>query len=263
MATLSKAPLIEVIFEVRWGKITPQDNGRTLHISFTDTEKADLLKNLETESSKYGFPFVEIANNLSLETLPPYVPIKRFRPVEGMWPCYQAGVGIFTVNQLNDGYVWENYAATVKNGLNLLDTAHPEGISALAPVALALKYVDGYLLDAGQSPTDYIRQNLQVNLDLPGTLLNTGKLGDEVLNPSFGFQLRTQEPVGVADVSVKTGSINGSPGLISTTTVTSNKDALPDNYCIETITDWTEAAHKLHQIIFKELPTAAKMKEFE
>ena len=100
MSVLENAPLIEAIFELRWGELSPGN------FSYTDEESSMLPLHISIAASKHGFDFIETQSNPPF----PFFVTHRFRKSENSWPCIQLGTGIFTVNQVNDNYNWEEFS---------------------------------------------------------------------------------------------------------------------------------------------------------
>ncbi len=119
MATLSEAPLIESIIEIRWGEHKIEPN-KPVEFKFSAEDTDFFPGQFHSIANSYGFVFVERIN----KDVPPFIPHVvryRFRRTEGTWPCYQIGLGIFTVNQVNEGYNWGTFKKDILTGLEMLE----------------------------------------------------------------------------------------------------------------------------------------------
>ena len=103
MPQLSQAPLIEAIFEIRWGSPQPAKGGM-VNWNFDDEDTSFFVGQFHGVAKARGYSTVERPNPTGLSI--PHVVTHRFRPKPNVWPCYQIGLGIATVNQINDGYEW-------------------------------------------------------------------------------------------------------------------------------------------------------------
>ena len=99
MSQLPNAPLIEVVFELRWKVSTDQD--------FTKYQflHGDLYSQLKEE-----YPFQELLTPIEF---PPQVmlnnPVHRFRKAESGYPLFQVGPGVLTLNTVDLVYFWDEF----------------------------------------------------------------------------------------------------------------------------------------------------------
>jgi uncharacterized protein (TIGR04255 family) len=140
VSQLPNAPLVEVVFELRWRL----HGGETLPVPFrTDPGVLPLLHAFSSKAEKLGFP-------IRVEMAPPEQVVghsvtTRFRKsAEFPFPLLQIGSGIFAAN---DGlmYEWKRYKAHVLAGVAALLDSYPKLTGfPFNPNYLELRYSDAF-----------------------------------------------------------------------------------------------------------------------
>lgn len=167
---LRNAPLKEVIFELHW------------ELEYIAEENIQIDKGFEEAAMNFksvcqqGFKVVEILKPASI----PHTAFNnrvthRFFKEKGRHPLFQFGPGVFTVNDNNKNYNWDDFNQMVLNGLNCLKTSYS---NPLVLSRVELRYVDAVSVDIlGQSDKfDFLRTHLHVNAQ--GYEFVDGKLED-------------------------------------------------------------------------------------
>ena len=104
----------------------------------------------------------------------------RFRSKENTWPCYQVGLGIFTVNQVKDGYDWPPFKESIKTGLEIFNQADPEKMDKVKDsLSVVLRYQDGFYPKEGESIEKYLEKHFHVKAELPDEFLNNKNIVHE------------------------------------------------------------------------------------
>lgn len=260
MTRLEKAPLIEAIFELRWGR--SPDLNQPIQLSRQETEESNLFPGLfMAELKNLGFVVHENANPQVPDTITfPQLVRHRFRKAEGTWPCYQIGSGIFTTNQVNDGYNWKKFKADVLSGLGVLDKSHPQHLSGLSNVGIDLRYQDGFLFEEGESPLSFLTNKMEVGFKLPSNFLDNSLLdADSAPQCMLAFNLGLTTPKARAVCTLAPGLINGRPGFVLDTVVQSQGESAPPMTTAD-LGNWLDQAHAVHQHAFRTLinPTFAR-----
>jgi len=99
MSKLPNAPLLEVIYELKWNITNNQDLGKYQYLH------GDLYAKLrEFFTTREQLVAPEIPLDLLIQKA-----IHRFRRVANGYPLYQTGPGILTFNTDNDSYYWDQY----------------------------------------------------------------------------------------------------------------------------------------------------------
>jgi uncharacterized protein (TIGR04255 family) len=256
MTQLSKAPLVEAIFELRWD-LAGTDNGQLLVP--TPSEEAEFFVGQFHGVAKLeGFSEVERLNpNLQIQI--PHVISHRFRRSPNTWPCYQIGLGIFTVNQINEGYAWSSFKTNIAKGLELLNSGHPSTLASLPLVGVDLTYQDGMIFEPGESASDFLKKKLNFGYEPPKDLISEVSDGGVAQGYSIGFQIPIKKPAGLLIVELQEALINGILGFAMNTRIRSINLNVP-TATQDGIIAWLEEAHKIQKIAFDKLinPTFAK-----
>ncbi len=260
MASLSKAPLIEVIFEMRWGSVPASVKGGRQEINFEfPVEEADMLPGrFQTELRSLGFNTVERPNQMQQM---PHVVMHRFREAPNKWPCYQLGLGIFTANQINDGYKWETFEDTVIKGLTALKSVHETGLSGLQNVGIELRYQDGFVLADGESHASFLDKKLNIQFDVSKDFADSEKFGGGVEIQKLVFKSEVKQPLGIIIVTLDPGFINGKSGFIMNTIVRSS--ITEQEKILNRLKTWLNEAHEIQRHAFATLIDPTYAKEFE
>lgn len=240
MSKLPNAPLLEVIFEIKWDIATKSDiiDFQYLH--------GDLYSNLK---SKYSF-----RENLIPPEVPAEVvkgnPVYRFREKEGSYPLVQVGPGLITLNTLDSKYYWDNFRDEANHILTILSDIYPKHADlTLSP---ALTYVDFFRYDRNkETPLDFINSNLKLSLSDEFMNHKTSELRD--VNFTFNYTLENKS----VSLTLRNGTINSkTEGLVMQTKIIGAKE----KYNTQKLKDWLEEAHDLSSNTFKSI-TAGKLYE--
>ncbi|MDZ4758427.1 MAG: TIGR04255 family protein, partial [Bacteroidota bacterium] len=153
MSKLPNAPLVEVIFELRW-KVDKNDElvkCQYLH--------GDLFAKVK---ETYTYREALIASDMPLEFCR-NLPTHRFRVAKDEYPLIQIGPGVMTVNTIDSKYIWEDYETQIINTTkNLIDDVYkfrPE-----QNITLILQYFD--ILEFSFSEEDvysFLSDNLNIS----------------------------------------------------------------------------------------------------
>lgn len=258
MSQLSKAPLVEAIFELRWGAVEKTTGEQGHSLTFSPEETEYFAGQFLGVAKAGGYPTVERINS-GIPAQIPHLVSHRFRPAPNTWPCLQIGTGIFTVNQINDGYAWRSFKADIDKGLQLLDKGHPSGLDGLSLMSVELTYQDGMLFGINESASDFLKNKLNFGYEAPKDLLSEVSEDSMAQGHAISFQIPIKTPLGLLIVQLQEAKINGSPGFAMSTRIRSSETNVPAN-TIADINLWLENAHLMQKIAFDKLinPTFAK-----
>jgi uncharacterized protein (TIGR04255 family) len=259
MTTLPNPPIIEAIFELRWG--APKDNSQNLLI-FSENENQFFIGQFKSTVADNGFGVVERVNKFAPTLLPHSISF-RFRKEKSSWPCYQIGQGIFTANQAKENYDWKPFKKSIIDGLELLDKGHPDGISNLNPIGVELKYLDAYVHDNQKDPIEFLSESFNIDLK---ALINESFLEDQYFKKepkglNIAFNLETVNPKGIFIFNINQGIINGEPGFLAEIISRSTDKDMP-SLDKENISNWLEKSHDLQRHAFNTLVNKAFAKGF-
>lgn len=108
MSKLPNAPLLEVVFELRWSSNKAEDLNKAQYLH------GDLYSTLK---DRYPYRKSLTPPEVPLEVLL-NKPVHRFRSDQNAYPLFQVGPGLLTLNTVNDIYYWEDF---YRNAEELLD----------------------------------------------------------------------------------------------------------------------------------------------
>ncbi len=176
--TYSKAPLVELIAELRWGE--------ALNISAGDSLSAiqpDLPTSKDEEIyMQFGAAVSAIGYGRFERVLPPGFPrlhghvVCRYRPTNPseQAPLFQLGPGVFTANALPPYKSWASFSPVVRKGIDCLFKAYDVAqMPAPAFNAVLVRYIDAFGddLTAGRNVQAFLREVMGLNIVLPDVLL--------------------------------------------------------------------------------------------
>jgi len=247
MATLANAPLIEAIFELRWGTLGEEQTGGRL-ITFQRDEGELLPGALKAELAKVGFHQHELVN----PQLPPvpHLVRHRYRAAENKWPCYQLGLGVFTANQVNEGYQWEAFRKAILAGLECLGNVFPGALKEMPVLGFELRYQDGFFFQEDEGSLAFLENKLQIRLDIPKAFCDSSDVEGRARAHQLEFSLKTKNPKGILATHLLQAHINGRKGMVMNTVVRSADEDLPARD-MDSISTWLTAAHSLQSHAFE------------
>jgi len=236
MSKLPKAPLIEVVFELRW-MIEPQE-GQT--IQYLPGDLYPLVK------EKY--PFRE-----AIQGVPLFVgtPTSRFRTAQNDYPLIQIGPGVFTVNTTDAKYFWKEYERDIVEAIQNLNKIYT--FKDTHNVTLTLRYIDLLKFDFGKDDLlKFLEEKLHITVKQEFYKTNT-VAKNIVLSMNYGNEL------GALDITISQGkNMAGEDGIVIQTNIISNV-IKPE---AEKIRVWLDKAHELTSNLFKEMTKGHLQKQF-
>ncbi len=261
MSTLAKAPLNEVIFEIRWGLVKADQSKREYHLPFEETDF--FFGQFKMIVTSIGFSFIE-RTNIEIQPSLPHVVNFRFRKAQNTWPCYQIGLGVFTVNQINDGYEWDKFKQDILNGIEYLNKGYPGGIENLKSVGIELRYRDAFIFSENENSVAFLKSKMKLSFDLPDGLLNSEYLdNNKIAGTRVAFNLDIINPKGKLVLDLRQAKINGQPGFVLDTRTRSQGNDVPNLIDRDSFSQWLEGVHNIQRLAFKELIDPIYARTFE
>lgn len=261
MVTLKNAPLVEVIFELRWGNVT-RLSGAGVQFNFTEEDTTFFPGQFHSVALEAGFGHTE---KINVAELPiggmqlPHLVTHRYRKASGAWPCYQVGLGIFTVNQVKGGYKWAVFKDAVVDGVALLNKGHPKSLDGLPLIGAEIKYRDFFPFEESGT-LDFFNDKLQFGISLPKQFTQNEIIGEFIEASIVSYHLECLSPPAKLLVTINRAEMNKKQGYLMETVVRSADAQVPD---VKTIEDWLESAHGAQQHTFETLITPAYARTFE
>ncbi len=239
---LSNKPLVEAMFELRWGLDGAPGVGVDPHYQ--------LLIGLLAAAIKCDFPVVERLPIADVpENLAPYAPHYRFRAGQDRWPLIQLGPGLLTVND-TEGYVWDEFFPLCAKVLDALFSVYPNASDNLNIYECTLRYIDADALN-GDTAMAFLKK-LHISIDVPESLFSDGRISGNTLGMGLSLAYPSIEPKGLFQVNFSQGRKNDQEALIWETQVLSRgTDAPRDTGALKA---WIEAAHEsMHHWFFRQI----------
>lgn len=254
MTTLENPPLIEAIFVLQWGEVAPGQ------FSYTQDEQTLFIGRMSASASSKSYKITE--NIQQNQFMIPRLVTHRFRQQENSHPCFQVGLGIFTVNQVKDNYNWSSFKESIKTGLEIYSEAEPNKLNDIKDtLSLSLHYQDAFFPENNISTEEYLKEYFHVSAGLPELFFEKPEINRSKININIAINVETLNPKGTIVVNIANAIINDQSGLLMQTIVESKAN---DNFNGEMGTNeimkWLEQAHDLQKHSFEILVKSSAYK---
>jgi uncharacterized protein (TIGR04255 family) len=241
MSKLPNAPLLEVIFELRW-QIRQK----------SDLTKYQYLLGDLYSSLKDIYP---IRESLAPPEVPTDIlinnPVHRFRKEKNQYPLVQLGPGVLTLNTTDNNYFWEEFYELAKKLNQEFFSVFPVENEAFKSNLL---YIDFFKFDfKNQNVNEFINDSFNINIE-QGFIKKTG-------NPfhlDLGFYYETD--LGNLSVTLKKGK-NGDKedGIVMQTTLRGQESM----ETVENVLSWLNRSHDFSSDLFKEITKGKLYNSFQ
>jgi len=264
LARLPNAPLVEVIFELRW-KLYEDAIPPPLRI---DPGVLPLLRTFSAKMTELGFVIVQDVGRVE-QTAGQSV-LRRFqRTPDQAFPLMQIGSGIFATN---DGpmYEWDRYRNQVLQGVEVLLDSYPNLYGyPLEPNHLELRYLDVFdetLLQTG-ALTEFLSRGTTMMVEPPPFLTDQSRFeanmpGRLVFNATPQGRKETQFVVDFGSVA-REGRASFRLDNKVVTTDTGVPILESKKQFLVALADWLKFAHNLTSPFFESFVTKELMEQFE
>ncbi|WP_274004872.1 hypothetical protein [Vibrio parahaemolyticus] len=240
-------PLVEAIFELRWGERTPGN------FSFSKQDADVYYQKLAMQAGSHGFSCIESPNSDAPPI--PHLVKYRYRKEVNTWPCYQAGLGLFTVNQVLDGYDRNVFLSDIENGIQMWVESIGSNINEISDtLKVNLRYQNAFYTHRDVDALSRLQNILGVNITFPNNY--NSKLG-EFNSISMRVGISCDAPSkSNAYISINDALIEGHPGLLVETSVESRvsdilgEDPSDIRGCVEA---WINSAYAFQKNNYQQL----------
>lgn len=253
---LNNKPLIEAIFELRWGlPLSP----RGLKVD----PNSGILVGALYEKIKGSYPFYEKLPSADIPSeISQYIPQHRFRTIEGGWPLIQLGQGLITVNSTKE-YIWEEFKNRIRESIIALYSVYPEGNKNLVPVSLSLRYIDSLPFDYEKYDIlAYLKKYLKLDICLYNKIFEETKIKNAPKGIDIRLGFESTQPEGIMHLRLYRGITHDKDSLVWETVVISTSEIklpnIPDD-----IYEWLEKAHDLTDKWFFNLVEGELLEQFK
>lgn len=239
---LANKPLVEAIFELRWGL----DGVPGMAV---DPYYQMLIGQLYS-AIKGEYPYWERLPTAEVpEGFAPYAPHHRFRVASDQWPLVQIGPGILTIND-TEGYDWDTFSPRCAAVVNTLFSIYPNANDQLRIFEVTLRYIDADNL-LGKTALDFLKE-LKISVNLPPDLFIGGRIDGVNLGAGLSLAFPMLQPKGVFQITYNQGRKNELDALIWETQVLSRGADAPRQP--EEIKVWLKEAHDTtHDWFFRQI----------
>ena len=252
---LNNKPLIEAIFELRWGL---QDRAPGIKI---DPDYKILIGRIyDRVNEEYSY-----REQLPTATIPDemvgYVVQHRFRKDKDKWPLIQIGPGIITLNDA-EGYVWKDFEERISKVVDNLFEAYPNAEDNLKVNGLILRYIDAIGFNYEEEDLfDFLKKQMKMNVEMHEKLFDDTGVVKLPLGIDLSFSFQSSKPIGTVHLRFARGKRKDNDILIWETQVQSIQDDCPK--VKEEIVGWVSEAHKLTDDWFFKIIAGELLKRFE
>jgi len=241
---LSNAPLVEVIFEMKWAL-----NQETPGV-LVDPNYSLLIGRLYDRIGETSYPFHEkLPTSTMPEEIAGYVIQHRFRVDKEKWPLVQLGPGIITLNETED-YDWAEFESRLNKLMKAFFESYPDH-SNLKIIELSIRYIDAIPFDYRASPLDYLENEMGIVAKAPAGLFENTGTSENPYAFNILLSFPQQIPTGASFLRIAKGKKSSGDAIVFETGVKSSGDDVPQNP--DDIFSWISNSHKLTSNWFNKL----------
>jgi len=245
--TFKKAPLVELIAELRWGDATPIQPNAPLLMHGMGPDLDQFFISFGGEVYQHGF---QRAERLIPSGLPvfPFQPTFRYRKdaAADNSVVFQLGSGLFSANATPPYHSWKTISEIVGKGVESLLKVRPQGEKNKPFSVLSLRYINAFgpELTRGQNVADFIRDVLGFSIRIPDVI--TAKFDpNSPVKPQIQFTSKLDDGTFLSCL-VGEGTVNNETRAIMDMTVTNTQSISPDSAVV--MASFTNARNFIHRI---------------
>ena len=234
MSKLPNAPLVEVIFELRWGVQNKEelDKHQYLH--------GDLYAKIK---DRYGYRESLKPQDVPMEFYL-HSPNYRFRVAKDRYPLLQVGPGIFTINTNDTAYEWSEYKNWCIDAIKKLYEVF-ELVKSKSNITLILQYQDFLTFDfENNNIYDFLKESLHTEIKQSFYNVDTNPYS---LDLKFNYKINYGN-LEIHFQKVRKNDTEEDGILIKTLIANTSANAKEDS-----IFEWLDNAHKTSSQIFKNM----------
>ena len=188
MSKLSNAPLVEVIFEIRWNSTNKQEVDKfQLLIGAMYAALKDTYEKPENIITDANIPIQAFLNR----------PIYRARKKDGTPILYQLGPGILTINYVGPEYDWSSFYSEISIIVNQVKELY--SFSPSKDIQINLKYLDFFDFHfENENIFTFLKETFHLTID-----------AEFIKNPiGINFEIAQKENDAVFNIKINTGTLN-------------------------------------------------------
>lgn len=264
---LPKAPLIEVIFELRWAL----QGGSMPGVVQSDPGLIPLIEAFTTAAKKQKFSVFKDQTAHPLQAAGHSIVRRFYRGADLPFPILQIGPGIFASNA-GPTYKWDEFKKQTISGLDALLHSYPKvSFFPLSPIGLDLRYVDHFNKSIlGNAKLFHFLKHATSFQITPTKMLDDSTFfsGDADGRLLFRRHLKGRKDT-IFDLDIASASLNttGEDVVQMTSRITSTNGDVPSfstpKKLLSAVSAWLEDAHDITHPFFEAFILPSIMKKFE
>lgn len=252
--TLTNAPLVEIIAELRWepqlpGIVFPPTSSSRPQFS-QHSAHAD-VSDIEAFFSRVGKAVGALGFSNTERLLPAGLPVISQQPMyryrkDGSPTLYQVGAGLFSANTTPPYISWEHFIGDVRGGITALLASRGEVEQDGKFSSIGLRYIDSFKEDviAGRSTAQFLEEVFKLKISLPDAIAKN-IVGDGHYSPLLQLGLPLENGV-VMNLIIGEAHANEERIIVMDTTVATTSP-IPANLdaVIATLTNGHDIIHDM------------------
>ena len=242
---LTRPPLIEAIFEVKWAlRTNPQGFQIDPIYEYLPVALAGRLK----ERFPLHVPLVQSQGPWANMQIP-YQVQHQFRVQPDKFPIIQVGPGVFTHNQAvgYDPQQFQSQCVDSYRTLIAIFDQHPDKRGPIADVSI--RFVNSIPLDG--EPLSVVASRLGIRVEVAERFFRSGNLGPMLDSAGLDVSFVCSDPVGCCGVIVSPGNVGGKAVLLWQVLVVSRGEDV--RLFVDNPERWIGSAHDRAHEIFMNL----------
>ena len=242
MSKLQKAPLVEIVLELRWKIMNKTD------LSMVQYLYGDLYSELK---QKYPYRESIVPTEIPLDILINQ-PVHRYRSAINDYPLYQVGPGIITLNTIDNKYYWDTFSEWAEELISSFLKVYPMEIND--KITPSILFLDFFSFDFEKDDINKFI-NDKFNITFGQSFFKSTKYPKNI-NLGFYYELS------IGDLSItfqKGKSKNQQEGIVLQTRI----NGKPLNANKEEISDWINKSHEICSDLFKKLTEGELYESFK
>lgn len=240
--------LVEAVLELKWGQISQQE------FQFSPEDQTLLAGEISASAQSKNFRHLELLNQ-QLFSVPnlPWMVTHRFREKVDSWPCIQVGLGVFTINQISNGYQWNSFKDGIKKGLDIFNSSRLNRLTQIANTAVVrLMFQNAFYFDSTISVVDFIEENFDMKVGFSDNFLKKHEMNKIDYMVNLNFTIKSSKPKGLVTITIANANINKNDGLLVNLSIDLISDGDSSNFTIDYIMEWAENAHTILKNSYQE-----------
>lgn len=203
LGNLPNKPLVEALFEFKWGPDTPEILGYPIVVGALYEQLKDLYPEIE---------------DLPLNRVPPELTLQmvrhRFRKAKRGWPLVQIGPGILTVNDTEGYTTWDEFYKSINHVIERLYEAHPKN-AEVKPQSFLLRYINAVDFDFGRDDVlNFLERKFKTKVVMDKSLFAVGSSTEKPSELILRLSFPLGTPKGLATVQFSSGVKSEKPALV-------------------------------------------------